>query len=134
MGLGRCESSGPLGGLASKNPSNEPNGARCHGDRLAGPEPCLDRVLWTCPISADSSSRTHNRSVPGAIPGRPTKPLLLEDSITWSSDLVSILQNVGVDDVLRSACDDQEPDLTSVAALDELDEVRTEELHPRTPD
>jgi hypothetical protein len=34
----------------------------------------------------------------------------------------------------RIAADDEELDLTPVAALDELDEVRTEELHPRTPD
>jgi hypothetical protein len=34
----------------------------------------------------------------------------------------------------RVAADDQVVDLTPVAALDELDEVRTEELHPRTPD
>jgi hypothetical protein len=49
-----------------------------------------------------------------------------------------LLQDVGVDQILWPACcalvRDQESDLMSIAALDELDEVRTEEPHRRTPD
>lgn len=68
---------------SSKNPSNKLSDVGWYGSGLDGRDPCQDWVLRTPQHLPDGSKGTHNRSVVGSIPTRPT------DRSRWSAGVDS---------------------------------------------